>query len=257
MNVRIKPITLVLLFGLISLNGEKALSQTRLSDEEIGQKRHLIASSIKELYTQRTKQPDTLFRMEPEMNKAAKILGSDTFQIKHAEVDKALIRELLHARFIYDYQVYYIKVSLNSLKYNTIAQQIKEHERVKEIIENPFANRIGVDIEVANDEHIVHLLFAERYVYIDKYITGTITEMLGGGGSHEIILTGKSFIDNLYYNIFSQKVMDYTDLIINAKKEVKLEPDKRFSIRLAGGGQNVFFMDENGKILANRNFSRQ
>ncbi len=256
MNLRINPITLVLLFFLIFLNCEKALSQTRLSDEEIGQTRHLIATSIKELYTQRTNQPDTLFRMEPEMNKVAGVLGSDTFLIRHAEVDKTLIRQLLHAQFIYDYQVHYIKIPLKSLNSNTITQQIKEHERVKEIIKNPFANRIGVDIDVANDEHTVHLLFVERYVYIDKYITGTITEMNGGGGIHEIILTGKSFTDNLYYKIISPKAMDYTDLIINDKKEVRLDPDNRFSIRLSGGGQNVFFMDENGKILANRNFSR-
>ena len=251
MNLRIKPFALVLLLGLILLNSEKAISQTTLTNEELGQKRHLIASSIKELYTQSTNQPDTLFRMEPAMNKVAGILCSDTFQIRHAEVDKTLIRELLQAQFIYDYQVHYIKIPLKSLNSNTITQQIKEHERVKEIIKNPFANRIGVDIEVANDEHIVHLLISERFIDIDEDRLFTVSAWAGGGVTYEEFLTGKSYVDDLYYNNLSQETINSPFSIIDDKKEVKLDPDNRFSIRLEGD-QNIFFMDENGKILTNR-----
>ncbi len=250
---QIKSIFIICIVSFFTFNCEKAISQS-LPDEEINQKRQFIAGKVKQLYEQKTKQPDTLFKMKPKLNEVTKILSSDTFQIKHVEVDKDLIRKLLHEQSIYDYQVHYIKIPLKNLKSNTIEQQIKEHELVKEIIENPYANRMGVDIEVVNDEYLVHLLFAERYIDFDEGRSFMASIMDGGGDViKEEIIKGKSHVDNLYYNNIDKKVLDNTDYLYSDKKEVELDQDNRFSIRLRKN-PNVYFLDENGKILANQNF---
>ena len=149
---QMKLIFIISMIGLFTLSCEKGTSQP-LSDEEIQQKRQFIADNIKKLYKETTKQPDTLLRLDSKINEVTEILSSKKFQLNHTIENKDVIRELLHKKFIYDYQVHYIVVPLENLESGTIERHLKTHELLLNTIDKPKAFRMGIAIETINNEY--------------------------------------------------------------------------------------------------------
>ena len=249
----IKLILIICMVGFFTLSCEKATSQ-RLSDEEIQSKRHFIADKIKELYQEKTNQPDTLFRLDPNINEVTEILSSRKVQLNQTREHKDVIRKLLRKKFIYDYQVHYIVVPLENLEPGTIEWHLKTHELLLNTIDKPNAFRMGIAIESTNKEYSMHLLLTEYYLDFDKGVSAIITYELGDVTTRIDLITGKSFVDNLYYNTTNQKAIENLESIRAEKKKIELQQDNRFTVTVRGGLPNLFFMDENGMILSNRNF---
>ncbi len=250
----IKFVLTICLVSFFTFSCEKTTSQP-LTREEIQLKRNFIAEKIKELYSQRTNQPDTLFRLNPEINEVTEILSSKKV-LNHTREHKDVIRELLNMKFIYDYQVHYFAVHLENLDSRTIERHLKKHESLLNAIDQPNAFRMGIAIEAINNEYSLHLLITEYYLDIIPYVE-TIENIFSGGTTYRTdIIRGKSFIENLYYNTSNQKATENLESLLAERKKIELHQDNRFTLAVSGGLQNknLFFIDETGKVLANWNF---
>jgi hypothetical protein len=203
------------------------------------------------MYVRQTNQPDTLYKVDPKATAVAEIISSDTFRTQKPEVDKNEIRKLLQIQGNFDYQVHYVKMPLNNLQTATVVNQLNMLPNLSRILNNPYANRQGIAIESENGQYIVHLLFTEHYIEF-KQDKIEIALMAGNESSQKRIMSGKAFKDSIYYSTMNQKSVQDTIHLRDTKKKLQLDANNHFSLEFKKD-PNIYFMDQNGNILSNRN----
>ena len=241
----------ILLILCIFLPGCEKTEAQQVSKQKKQEAKKTINNKLQQMYVQQTNQPDTLYKVDPKLTAVAEIISSDTFRTQKPDVNQNEIRKLLQKQGNYDYQVHYVKMSLNNLQTANIANQLNMRPNLSKILNNPYANRQGIAIESENGQYIVHILFTEQYIEF-KQDEIKVAFMLGNQTSYKRIMNGKAFKDNIYYNITNQKSVQDTIHLRDTKKKLQLDANNCFSLEFKKD-LNIYFMDRNGNILSNRN----
>jgi hypothetical protein len=245
-----KTLTILLILCIFLPGCEKAEAQQG-SQQKIQEAKQTINNKLREMYVRQTNQPDTLYKVDPNVTAVAEILSSDTFRTQKPEVDKNEIRKLLQKQGNFDYQVHYVKMPLNNLQTASIVDQLNMRSNLSRILNNPYANRQGIARESENGQYIVHLLFTEHYIEF-KQDEFKFSLMVDNQTSYKRIMSGKTFKDSIYYNTINQKSVQDTIHLRDAKKKLQLDANNHFSLEFKKD-LNIYLMDQNGNILSNRN----
>jgi hypothetical protein len=227
---------------------EKVEAQ-KISQQEIQEAKILINNKLQEIYAQQTNSSDTLFKVDPRLTTAVEILSSDTFKIQIPVITDEEIRKLLRKYGIIDYQVHYLRLPpQRNLKTTTINNLVREHSSLNKILRNPFSNRYGIDIKSKNDNYLVHLLIVEHYIDFGQIAEASAITF----GNQNVFLWqeifGKSLIERLFYNSVNQDFIQDSIKLNNTKREIELDSINAFAIKVKE--KNIYFMNEEGKILA-------
>jgi len=220
---------------ILFFNGGKAISQQVITDQQINQ---LIRDNIKALHKDKTNLPDTSYKIDTKLSKVTEIICSDTFRTQHATIAYEDIRTLLRKEQIYDYNVHYMSIPVESLKNKVIRRSFKDHAMLQTVLDNPFINKQGIVIEQINGQHIIHLLFTEHYIDI-SYITISCATHYGYS-IYKTCLNGISYLDDIFY-IYGGS---------DKKNKIQLDSADHFQIIIPE--QLVFpidFFDSSGKKL--------
>jgi hypothetical protein len=158
----------------------------------------LVRGNIRSLHKNKATLSDSSYRVDTTLSKITEILCSDTFKAKHANITHEDIRSVLHERLIYDYNVHFLSIPVKSLKDVDIYTALKNQDSLQILLDNPYIEKQGVVIEQIKGQYVIHLLFTEKY--IDSIETkGEISDLYGGGVEHNIKITGKSRLKDLYF----------------------------------------------------------
>lgn len=132
------------------------------------------------------------------------------------------IRSVLRSNGNFDYNINLIEIESRNIE-KTLDKTLESiNANLKDILNNPRINKIGVMSKEVGRKERVLLLFSENYIEFDKYFIHEFHDT-PDGGRRFIIIPGKSKIEGITYKLSGQELDKTKPILLSHEREFRLK----------------------------------